>query len=309
MKRFAVLSVISLFTLGHADTPTSESPYYVNPDTQVREWVEANPDDEKASALERIANQPTANWVGDWTEDIEAEVAAYTNAAEAVGKIPVLVAYNIPGRDCGNFSSGGAGNPEAYQEWISDFATGLEERQAIIILEPDALPLLPDCEEIADEGITYDLLSYAVDTFAELAPNAQVYIDAGNAAWLAPEEVATRLQNAGVERAAGFALNTSNYHSTEKSEAYGDEVVAAIGAPTRFVVDSSRNGVGAPPDDEWCNPAGRKIGETPRSVKGDTGLEHVLWVKRPGESDGDCGVGEGTNAGEFMPEAAFDMTQ
>ncbi|NEE25165.1 endoglucanase, partial [Streptomyces sp. SID7982] len=37
------------------------------------------------------------------------------------------------------------------------------------------------------------------------------------------------------------------------------------------------------------------------------GAEMLLWLKTPGESDGDCGVGAGSVAGQFLPEVAYKM--
>ncbi len=115
--------------------------------------------------------------------------------------------------------------------------------------------------------------------------------------------MAARLKAANVARAAGFALNTSNYRTTAESQSYGNSVVQKLGGNTRFVIDTSRNGVG--PGSDWCNPAGRKIGVTSRKVAGSTGLEMLLWIKAPGESDGSCGVGQGSAAGEFLPQVAL----
>lgn len=56
---------------------------------------------------------------------------------------------------------------------------------------------------------------------------------------------------------------------------------------------------------QWCNVPGRQLGSVPRVLddRGDMGL----WIKDPGESDGDCGVGAGTRAGEFSPVIATDL--
>jgi cellulase/cellobiase CelA1 len=56
---------------------------------------------------------------------------------------------------------------------------------------------------------------------------------------------------------------------------------------------------------QWCNPPGRQLGSAPRVLddRGDMGL----WIKAPGESDGDCGVGVGTQAGEFSPAIATQL--
>jgi cellulase/cellobiase CelA1 len=56
---------------------------------------------------------------------------------------------------------------------------------------------------------------------------------------------------------------------------------------------------------QWCNPPGRQLGSVPQvlDARGDMGL----WIKTPGESDGDCGVGAGTQAGEFSPAIANEL--
>jgi hypothetical protein len=55
----------------------------------------------------------------------------------------------------------------------------------------------------------------------------------------------------------------------------------------------------------WCNLPGRQLGSAPRvlDARGDLGL----WIKAPGESDGDCGAGAGTPAGEFSPGLAAEL--
>lgn len=56
---------------------------------------------------------------------------------------------------------------------------------------------------------------------------------------------------------------------------------------------------------KWCNPPGRQLGSVPQVLdnQGDMGL----WIKAPGESDGDCGVGAGTQMGEFSPLIAKEL--
>src|SRR5688572_18683210 len=63
-------------------------------------WRQSRPSD--AALLSYIAQQPQAKWIGDWSGDVRAEVAR--TVAGAAGRLPVLVAYNIPGRDCGQWS-------------------------------------------------------------------------------------------------------------------------------------------------------------------------------------------------------------
>ena len=71
------------------------------------------------------------------------------------------------------------------------------------------------------------------------------------------------------------------------------------------MVDTSRNGNGS--NGEWCNPEGRAIGVEPNVHTVGEGLEMELWVKLPGESDGDCGIGPGTSAGQFVPDIALEL--
>ncbi|MDQ0716787.1 cellulase/cellobiase CelA1 [Streptomyces luteogriseus] len=33
----------------------------------------------------------------------------------------------------------------------------------------------------------------------------------------------------------------------------------------------------------------------------------LLWIKVPGESDGNCGVGAGSSAGQFPPEVDYKV--
>jgi hypothetical protein len=56
---------------------------------------------------------------------------------------------------------------------------------------------------------------------------------------------------------------------------------------------------------QWCNVPGQQLGSTPQVLdnRGDMGL----WIKPPGESDGNCGVGAGTRAGEFSPTIATQL--
>ncbi|ELP69210.1 endoglucanase 1 family protein, partial [Streptomyces turgidiscabies Car8] len=80
------------------------------------------------------------------------------------------------------------------------------------------------------------------------------------------------------------------------------ELRARYGYTKPFVVDTSRNGNGS--NGQWCNPSGRKLG-TPTQLGG--GAEMLLWIKVPGESDGNCGAGSGSSAGQFLPEVAYKM--
>jgi endoglucanase len=171
-------------------------------------------------------------------------------------------------------------------------------------LEPDALPQL-DCLSSAAQTTRLSLFSYAVDRLRSSAPNTWTYLDAGHDDWTPAGAMANRLKAAGIAHARGIALNVSNYQSTARNVSYAQAVNAALGSAKHFVIDTSRNGSPLNGDD-WCNPAGQRVGVTPRTG-GASGLDLQLWVKPPGESDGDCGIGTGTNAGDFSPAIAMKL--
>ncbi|MGW8767215.1 glycoside hydrolase family 6 protein [Streptomyces sp. NPDC055815] len=292
----------------HAADPTGmTSGFYADPNSSAKQWVAANPGDGRAPAINAsLANTPMARWFGSWSGTIGTATGAYVGAADSADKLPVLVAYNIYNRDtCGGHSGGGAASPSAYATWIAQFAGGIAGRPAAVILEPDS---------IADYGCLnptqirerQGMLSGAVAEFNRQAPNTWVYLDAGNPGWVSPATMAQRLHEAGLRQAHGFSLNISNYFTTAQNTAYGNsvngELAARYGYTKPFVVDTSRNGNGS--NGEWCNAAGRRIG-TPTQLGG--GAEMLLWIKAPGESDGNCGVGTGSTAGQFLPEVAYKM--
>jgi len=286
-------------------TTVTATELYADPQSSAAAWVRAHPDDPRAAAIgAHIASQPGARWFGGWSGDIGPAVDQYVAAAAAASRLPVLVAYNIPARDCGQHSAGGAGSMNGYRDWIRAFAGGIGSRAAVVVLEPDALPQL-DCLDAAGKANRLQLFQYASGQLATLAPNAQVYIDIGNSDWLAPQEAARRLVDAGVAGAAGFALNVSNYRTDAESNPYGIAVADALRDKYQltksFVVDTSRNGAG-PLGKEWCDPAGRRLGAAPRIHAAGSQPAMTLWIKSPGEADG-CAAAAGT----FVPDLAHKM--
>jgi len=172
-----------------------------------------------ASAIEVLAlvSAPHAAWFATGTpEDVRKAVRQTMNAAERQDRTPVLVAYNLPYRDCSQYSGGGAANTMAYQAWIDGFARGIGHGEAIVILEPDGLGIIPYNTTIygvaewckptvtdvsgnavpapgASPADRYAQLNYAVDSLAAHAPRAAVYLDGGNSGWMSVGEAAHRL--------------------------------------------------------------------------------------------------------------------
>ncbi|MEX5301192.1 glycoside hydrolase family 6 protein [Kocuria sabuli] len=354
--------------------------------------LEASGNSASAEALRAVASTPQADWMVSGTpEEVRQQVRRSTTSTADEDRPPVLVAYNLPLRDCAQYSSGGAASVAEYKAWIDGFAAGIEDRKALIVLEPDGLGQIPwytgttgepdSCRPDGADGTTaadrFEMLSYAVDALTAL-PDTRVYLDGTHSGWLAVGDAAERLVRAGVERADGFALNVSNFETTEKQLAYGTWVSKCIHFGTRmdpgnfagcgsqyhpasaddvstwgrtdawyaehvddaangpagpgdlahFVVDTSRNGQGpwtpelsSPDPQPWCNPPGRGLGRPPSTETGHELADAFLWIKVPGESDGECDRGRGPGvpdpgwglvpppAGAWFPEQALDLVE
>jgi len=262
-----------------------------------------------AALVAKIAAQPQASWFGSWSGDVKTSVTNYVNAAERAGQLALLVAYNVPNRDCGQYSAGGASDSGAYLEWIKGFAAGIGSRRAVVVLEPDALGLLTQCLSPDDQAKRLDMIHQAVLAL-KAQPGTSVYIDAGHSHWGPASDMAERLKKAGIADARGFALNTSNFRADDELLPFARDLIAALGTDTHFVIDSSRNGNGpAPAGDpqDWCNPEGRAIGRAPTSDTGNPAQDAFLWLKRPGESDGECKGGPA--AGQWFEARALEMAR
>src|SRR5687768_13723 len=108
-----VASVATIAALGNAQA--AASPFYVDPDTNAAKWVAANPGDSRTPVIrDRVATVPQARWFTTTnTSAVRGEVDTFTRSAAAAGKVPIMVVYNIPNRDCGGASGGGAPSHDA----------------------------------------------------------------------------------------------------------------------------------------------------------------------------------------------------
>lgn len=355
------LSLAALCVPAWGETPRSMG-IFVDPDSTTAQAAARLDDQSRQDALllSRIAS---ASWfAGGTREMVEAKVRDIVDRATAAGQTPVLVAYNIPYRDCALYSAGGARDGAAYLAWMKGFASGIGERHARVILEPDGLGIIPwhrtldgtveHCQPAGQDSraadARYEQLRGAVAILAGL-PNVRVYLDGTGSSWLAPGEAADRLIKADVARTNGFFLNVSNFESDARVIPYARWVSDCIALVTRggidprdcpsqyapadfkdhrtwgatdaafdrlfekaglkrdpasqkhAVIDTSRNGrgsweppVGKYPDAEvWCNPPDRGLGRRPTLVSGNSYVDAFLWIKIPGESDGECHRGQG----------------
>jgi endoglucanase len=235
-----------------------------------------------AGWLDPITARPQARWLNG-PKDL-AKLPALAARARHQRALLVLVVYYLPGRGC---SSSGQGAPTSrdYRRWIDRLIEHLGSTRAAIVVEPDAVAA--DCFDTR-RAI---LLKHTVKRLANAGQ--YVYLDAGHARWRSTGEMAQRLLRAGIQYAQGFSVNVANRQTTRQSYQWGRELSDLLGR-REFVIDTSRNGLGPPPDDpdrddEWCNPRRQALGQAPTTRTTDPGLAALLWIKLPGESDGICG--------------------
>jgi endoglucanase len=357
-------------------TPAAATRLFVPPPaqgavTQILQLAKSG-DLEDAALLTQMEATPQAVWfTGGTPAQVRAQVRQSMAEAALEHAEPVLVAYDIPGRDCAQYSAGGASDLSAYEAWISGFAAGIGSGRAIVILEPDALGNLPsacagfgtstypftDADRISEVG-------YAVTALAA-RPGASVYLDGTHSAWQSVGTMSQRLLEAGVRQAQGFFLNVSNYQPDNELTDYGQWISDCIAmvtdpsnfaygqpgdcasqyypatqsdfstwglttawyaanmgdavAATHYVIDTSRNGrgpntmagYGAAPYDQsasviatlasgnWCNPPASGLGLRPSTNTGVPLLDAYLWVKTPGQSDGQCDAAGGVRAWDY----------
>lgn len=208
---------------------------YVDPFSTTLEAAASLEGDARADA-QLLGSFPSATWfTGGTPDEVRAEVAGVVGRAAADDALPTLVAYNVPFRDCAQYSAGGATSTAEYVAWVDAFAAGIGDEHAIVVLEPDGLGIIPWyttvngeqewCQPAEADPATaaaerFAQLQHAVDALGAL-PNVRVYLDGTHSGWLGVGDISDRLLRAGVERADGFFLNASNYVETERLLRYG----------------------------------------------------------------------------------------
>ena len=327
---------------------------------------------EDAALLTTMEATPQAVWFTSGTPDqVRTQVHQTMVEAALENAVPVLVAYDIPGRDCAQYSAGGALDAASYEAWISAFAAGIGDGDAVVILEPDALGNLPsNCGGFGTstypftDADRYAEIDYAVGAL-EARPNTDVYLDGTHSGWQSVGTMTQRLLLGDVQQAQGFYLNVSNYQPDNELTDYGQWISDCIAittdpthwaygnpgdcasqyypatqsdfstwdlttqwyaanmdgavASTHYVIDTSRNGQGpnamatyaAAPYDQsasvistlvsgnWCNPPDSGLGLRPTAQTGVPLLDAYLWVKTPGQSDGQCDAAGGVRAWDY----------
>ena len=395
-----VSTLVVTFITSVTGPASAESPANLDPQTQFyapkpnRSAIEqiadltSSGDIAYAELIKKMIGTPQAVWFTKGTpQSVRLAVRNTVQRAAEQGTVPVLVAYNIPFRDCAQFSAGGATSVTRYKAWIDGFAAGIGKRKAVVILEPDGLGIIPwynpfgnrdiwvtnpnyewcqpaEAQKATAAANRFAMLRYAVNKL-KANPGTTVYLDGTSSAWLGAGDTADRLIRAGVTTADGFFLNVSNYRLNSHLEKYGAWVSKCItfashpsssgkghaercasqySSPNgpvnpndfstwgytdqwysenvesqtgwysqsvlkHFVIDTSRNGQGSwapatsyPDAQDWCNPPDRGLGLRPTADTGNALLDAYVWIKIPGESDGECTRGLGPGGTTIDPE-------
>jgi endoglucanase len=212
-----------------------------------------------AARIEAMIETPQAVWINGGTTDARsrAQVRQVVKRAAAQRKVPVLVLYNVPYRDCAQYSSGGASTIAEYASWIRAVAKGIGRERAVVLLEPDGLGIIPNYTPVgqtepewcrptvdgapapeADAQSRFTALNDAVDVLTAL-PKVDLYLDGTHTGWLNVGDISDRLLKAGVLRADGFFLNVSNYQFTTNQLFYGTWISSCLAWVTQVTTPAS----------------------------------------------------------------------
>lgn len=268
---------------------------------QAAESAEAKGDGDRAAVFSRLAEVPQGIWLTPEEHpagEVGTFVTSVVDAADDAGRVPTLVVYGVPDRDCsGGYSAGGLSSDE-YGPWVGEIADAASSGDVVAaVVEPDALASLLEC---GDRQQRVSLIADAARRLAEAG--VTTYLDGGHSRWIEPNDLAPLLEDAGIAEVRGFATNVSNFQTDADEQAYAEQLSSILGG-AHYVIDSGRNGFGA--SGEWCNPPGRAFGVEPGTDAAGEHQDAFLWVKPPGESDGECNGGPA--AGQFWPERAIEL--
>ena len=239
--------------------PLAGAPFYVNPTSAAMRAAQSA--DPPSPELTAIANTPQAYWIVPGSFGRHGRQVHRRRAGRR--RHPGAGAVRNPTPRLRQLRRGWLGDGRRLPRRGSTASlSGVGASRVAIIVEPDALAMA-DCLSGDQRQERFDLIRYAVDTLTR-DPNAAVYVDAGHLRWHSPEDMAARLNQAGVGHARGFSVNTANFFTTEDEIGYG-EAISGLTNGSHYVIDTSRNGAGPAPDSElnWCNPSGRALGTPP----------------------------------------------
>lgn len=285
--------------------PLADLQLYTDPQSDIATLVQqkrAQGNTTDADLLDTIGSQPHTMWlVGPTPADPPAArdttlIERTSTEAKAQNKTPIYKLYAIPERDaCADYSKNSHITSAQYLSWLDTVLTTLKTK-AIFLIEADAVAhaVQGNCMNMQQIDDRYTLLNQISTKLGGHEKVVAAYLDAGHSEWFPNSDLLVEpLKRAGVEKIRGIVVNTSFFIATEEIGPWAEGLVSKLGANKAAIIDTSRNGKGAPAanvtgENRWCNPSGRALGEAPTTKTGYDKIDAFLWVKRPGESDGSC---------------------
>ena len=126
----------------------------------------------------------------------------------------------------------------------------------------------------------------------------------------------------------GFSTNISNYNPfqatvredyTEWSPSWDEDnytrslaaEMERVGLPNKFIVDQSRVHLPGAREEwgEWCNVSPAGLGSPENTETGNPYVDALVWIKPPGESDGQCGMEGAPSAGAWFNDYAVMLVE
>ncbi len=123
--------------------PSSPTALWVDPDSTTIQAARTLTGQARDDAV-LLGSFASATWITSGTPaQAKAEAQRVTASAAADAAVPTIVVYDIPYRDCAQYSAGGAQDTAAYDAFVDAVAAGIGDRPAIVVLEPDGLGIIP----------------------------------------------------------------------------------------------------------------------------------------------------------------------
>ncbi|KAL8002789.1 putative 1, 4-beta cellobiohydrolase [Plasmopara halstedii] len=260
-----------------------------------------------APAIDALNEHHIAAWYTDrlTSDDRALMLKRLTSECSEDSRMTVVV-YGLPNKDCdAGFSANGSVNStESYKEFLNELTVAIGTRKVLYIVEPDAVGLLAGSNNCSTEAGYLENLKVAIEILSK-NPNAELYGDVGYWTIVSDEQLPKVVkiikELSATKHLKGIVLNTSNYRTTAQiAELCSKFQNASNSTDLNCIIDTSRNYL-EPLNTDWCNVLTAGIGALPTSKTNISNLDYGMWIKVPGESDGECNGGPA--AGDFFEEA------